>query len=411
MGISKIKKIVVGLVLVAACTVGTTQMSFFGNSGAQAVTPSEAQKKPLGEKPLPQPVAPKITSYWLSDIPMEKTPGLARARLGIAPTSHPEEVRTKTQKGLARFDAIGLSWTEASAEEIEVRVRVLENNGWTSWEELERDDDFTPSGEAAKPGTEPLLTNGAKGYQIALTTPGGFVPQDVKITLVDAGESPYDRTIGNSEVTAEGGKPRIITREEWGVDENICSDSVTGEPRRCDWPEEEMDSVRAMTIHHTAGTNDYTPEDAVRQVRALYAFQAVERDWEDIGYSFVADKFGRLYEGRKGSIDRPVIGAHALGFNQITMSVSVMGNYETEKPIPVLLNSLAAVSAWNLDKYGVVADPNKIVTLPSTIGPAKDVHIIHGHRDLADTLCPGEYLYKKMDEIRALAAQYQLSGE
>ncbi|EBF6878342.1 cold-shock protein, partial [Salmonella enterica subsp. enterica serovar Saintpaul] len=104
-------------------------------------------------------------------------------------------------------------------------------------------------------------------------------------------------------------QPTIITRAQWGADESLRGSKTLNS------------TVKAIVIHHTAGTNDYTQETAAAQVRGIYAYDTQGLGWADIAYNFLVDKWGRVYEGRAGSITQAVRGAHAMGFNTDTMGI------------------------------------------------------------------------------------------
>ena len=92
--------------------------------------------------------------------------------------------------------------------------------------------------------------------------------------------------------------------------------------------------MRLAIIHHTAGQNDYTRAQAPAIVRGIELFHVKGNGWNDIGYNFLVDRFGTIYEGRFGGVDRNVIGAHALGFNTGSVGIALLGTYGSTKPSP-----------------------------------------------------------------------------
>ncbi len=107
------------------------------------------------------------------------------------------------------------------------------------------------------------------------------------------------------------------------------------------------------------------------------------RGWSDIGYNYLVDRFGRIWEGRYGGVDRPVVGAHTLGYNDDSFAMSAIGNYQITKPSKATIQAYAALFAWKLSLHGVTADStHQWVT-------KKWFQAINGHRDAASTLCPG----------------------
>lgn len=74
------------------------------------------------------------------------------------------------------------------------------------------------------------------------------------------------------------------------------------------WPPRTTRTVRAVTIHHTAESNDYAPGDSAGIVRAIYAYHSQSQGWGDVGYNALVDKYGTIFEGRAGGLDKNVTG-------------------------------------------------------------------------------------------------------
>jgi hypothetical protein len=136
------------------------------------------------------------------------------------------------------------------------------------------------------------------------------------------------------------------------------------------------------------------------------------RGYFDIGYNFVVDRCGQIFEGRSGGMDLPVVGAHDIGFNTNTVGISYIGNYMTAHPSRAALDSIARIVAWKFGMYGI--DPTGKVTLTSGSPKGQDGNLIDkgqqitlprvfGHRDTNATACPGDNLYKKLSLIATLA--------
>src|SRR5262249_4069973 len=118
-----------------------------------------------------------------------------------------------------------------------------------------------------------------------------------------------------------GPRPRIITRSGWGADESLREPGFI-----C------TASVKVAFVHHTASCNNYTCAPAPSAIRSIYRYHVVSSGWRDIGYNFLIDKCGNIYEGRAGGVDKPVMGAHTLGFNTNSMGVAVLGTYTSTQP-------------------------------------------------------------------------------
>ena len=159
--------------------------------------------------------------------------------------------------------------------------------------------------------------------------------------------------------------------------------------------------VHAGFVHHTVNANDYTPDEVPGILRSIYAYHTAGRGWSDIGYNFLVDKFGRIWEGRYGGVDRPVVGAHTLNYNEYSFAMSAIGNFETAQPPAAMLQAYGVLFAWKLCLHGVdAASPQQWVG-------SKYFQGINGHRDAAATACPGKYLYAQIPLIRQYAAAAQ----
>ena len=96
-------------------------------------------------------------------------------------------------------------------------------------------------------------------------------------------------------------------------------------------------------------SNTYTPAEAAAIVRGIEVYHVKGNGWNDIGYNFLVDRFGTVYEGRAGGMTRNVIGAHSLGFNTGTVGVALIGNYARVTPSAAEQSALVNLLAWRLD--------------------------------------------------------------
>ncbi|MFE0085733.1 N-acetylmuramoyl-L-alanine amidase, partial [[Kitasatospora] papulosa] len=200
-------------------------------------------------------------------------------------------------------------------------------------------------------------------------------------------------------------QPPITSRADWGADESISPEEPGYLPGG---------KIKAVVVHHTAESNAYTCADGPAVVRGIYAYHVQQLGWKDLGYNFLVDKCGTVYEGRKGGIDRPVLGAHAYGFNTETTGISVLGTYTDAAPPQAAMASVARIAAWKLGQYGV--DPAGTTTLTAgdsglnyfgktwAKGAQLSFPVIHGHRDGYNTQCPGDAFYAQLGTIRSWAA-------
>jgi hypothetical protein len=353
-----------------------------------------------------------------------------QARVAAAPgggarlTSLPQKV--------TGYGAVGVTWAHGENipdTALSFEVRTLTNGAWSGWTDLAYHDDHGPdpgTAEArhARPGTDPLLVGRVDDVQVRASAKGAL-PTDMKLSVVapgkpkhtaeeraaidtstmdgnDGSHSAYDAAaLQAAEGEASQGRlglaaatytpqPVIYSRAQWGANENIREKSSL-----------HYSEVHAGFVHHTVNANDYTPDEVPGILRSIYAYHTQSRGWSDIGYNFLVDKFGRIWEGRYGGVDRPVVGAHTLNYNENSFAMSAIGNYETAKPSAALLQAYGVLFAWKLSLHGVdAASPQQWVG-------SRYFEAINGHRDAASTACPGKYLYAQIPLIRQYAAAAQ----
>lgn len=298
------------------------------------------------------------------------------------------------------FRVAGVTWQgDRSDVEAFVRTRDAETGEWTEWSLLsaeEGPDAGSAEAASARGGTQPLITAASDGIQVRVES-GGAKPSGLEVDVIDPGTSAADSSVGaapaavpRSAGAASGTapKPTVNSRAAWGADESIRK----GDPS--------FGEVRGAVVHHTAGVNAYTKEEVPGILRGIYEFHVNGRNWDDIGYNVLVDKWGRLWEGRFGGLDKPVIGAHAQGANDDAFGISAMGNYDTANAPGPMATSIERYVAWKLGVHGV--DP----TGQATIGGSWH-HTVIGHRSVGQTDCPGQFLNAKIPGIRTGAKERQ----
>ncbi|MGK5731931.1 peptidoglycan recognition protein family protein [Streptomyces sp. URMC 124] len=197
-----------------------------------------------------------------------------------------------------------------------------------------------------------------------------------------------------------GPRPRIVTRAGWGADESLRESgfAYTG-------------AVRAAFVHHTASGNRYSCSQSASVIRGIYRYHVVSSGWRDVGYNFLIDKCGTVYEGRAGGVAKAVKGAHTLGFNSNSMGIAVLGTYGTTSPSSAAVDAVADLTAWKLGLFG--ANPAGTASLVSgggnrfKKGTKVRLKAISGHRDGFATDCPGDRLYGRLGTVRSVAARLQ----
>lgn len=141
----------------------------------------------------------------------------------------------------------------------------------------------------------------------------------------------------------------IVTREQWGAR------PPRGVPRHVEWP-----IGVDLWVHHTTGPRSQTP-------REIQAFHQNTRGWNDIGYGYLIDYEGVIYEGR----GYEVFAAHSPGKNH-EPSVSLIGDYSVAAPSDAQHRSVYALRD-HLRAGG-----------------------LRGHRENTATTCPGDAAYRKI---------------
>jgi N-acetylmuramoyl-L-alanine amidase/FlgD Ig-like domain len=328
----------------------------------------------------------------LSFLLLFAAPGVALASPMVV-----RELPVRSASAVESFDLVGMHWRGNGT--IRFRTRRAEG-GWTKWrvaapESDDLPDANTPEGRRSRawhlgnpywvgPSTEiQYRVNGPvrrlRGYFVH-ALPGPSRPRVVQ---------PFDTD-----------EPAIITRSGWGAYENIRRNRKNG-PKIAD-------SVHVAIVHHTAGSNSYSCSQSAAIVRSIELYHVKGNGWDDIGYNFLVDKCGQVFEGRYGGIEKAVVGAHALGFNYGAVGVAVIGNYNGVGLTAVARASLIKLLAWRLDVAHL--DPLSHVSRVSTGNPkysrgtSVQLNAIVGHRDVYPTSCPGNNVYAQLPGIRKAVA-------
>jgi uncharacterized protein with LGFP repeats len=182
--------------------------------------------------------------------------------------------------------------------------------------------------------------------------------------------------------------PAMITRAQWDARSNSGCDS----PRY-------GSETRGVIFHHTAGSNSYARSDSQAIVRSTQAYHMQGRGWCDIGYNFLVDKYGQIFEGRSGGTLMQVRGAHAGNYsvNTYDMGVSMIGNLDKVRPTTAMKNATVKLVGWRLGTNFLSAKGTYAIA-------GHRLNRIAGHRDVYNagirpgtaTACPGRYGYAWM---------------
>ncbi|MGI9080665.1 MAG: peptidoglycan recognition protein family protein, partial [Thermoleophilaceae bacterium] len=199
-------------------------------------------------------------------------------------------------------------------------------------------------------------------------------------------------------------QPGMVSRAGWGAE--ACA------PRQA----ADLGEVRAAFIHHTVNSNDYTREQAPDVVLGICRFHRNTNGWNDIGYNFLVDRFGTIYEGRAGGVDQAVIGAQAQGYNAQSTGIANLGTFTSLRQTPAALGAIARLIRWKLPLHGApTAGSTTLLSAGGSTnrypaGQAVRLQRVIGHRDTGATSCPGEALYAQLPELRRMVGVLGPSG-
>ncbi|MFE1948906.1 N-acetylmuramoyl-L-alanine amidase [Streptomyces sp. NPDC059524] len=379
------------------------------------------------------------------------------------------------QRDVRPFSLVGVVWNDPSVAlhgQVQVRTRATGTTTWSAWQDVETHNDDAPdpgtaeaAGRTLRGATAPLWVGDSDGVEVRVQAGGAPhasdrgdttaepLPEGLRLELVDPGDEPGAQgapadapragalsaeTAAASAVNAElaplgateipaltkqqtedalisarggdtegaqarpyiGPRPRIVTRKGWGADETLRESQFLY-----------TKSVKAAFVHHSASGNNYRCSQAPSVIRSIYRYHVKSSGWRDIGYNFLVDKCGTIYEGRAGGVTKAVMGAHTLGFNTNTMGIAVLGSFGSSNPPAAAVKAISQLTAWKLGLYG--ANPKGSTYLTSGGGnlysKGKNVRlkVISGHRDGFATECPGRRLYNQLGTARTTSAQLQ----
>ncbi len=318
--------------------------------------------------------------------------------------------------------SIALPSPDASAE-----VRGLSSDGtWSAWEPLERDDEQEPGLLESSLVMFPKLVTSIELRGDAANAP---------VHPIRVESAPFSYKVAGP----DPGTPHILSREDWGANDDLlftdrapappsepsgdngdaatsdtgvsareqdCLDaqrdhpdefktvrkttSVNGSTLR--WAHTYSKKIDLFVVHHTAVAVGGDARSGVERVRAIYQYHAQNRGWGDVGYHYLIDEDGQIYEGKSGG--DYVVAGHAYCHNVNTIGIALLGNFEVEKPSQDQMKALQ----WLLDDLADTYDVD--------LGDNADYHGVPysspvvGHGDLLSTSCPGFYVAKTLSQVR-----------
>jgi hypothetical protein len=165
----------------------------------------------------------------------------------------------------------------------------------------------------------------------------------------------------------------------------------------------EAEEPRFLLVHHTASSNAYEREAVPEILRGIYRWHR-HQDWPDVAYNFFVDRYGACWEGRAGSMAGPVRADATGGSQGFAQLVCLIGNFEEAPPSAAAVDTLVETLAWlaQRDHIDVTAGATaEFVSRGSNLWPAGHavrMRTIAGHREVSRTLCPGEHLFRLLDD-------------
>jgi hypothetical protein len=283
-----------------------------------------------------------------------------------------------------RFDLAGLRWSRAGGFAAQIRTRT-HGGRWTRWTPL-------PSSHGPLAGTDPVYTGAADELQ--LRSRGSAA--DLRARFVKTAPRPR----ASARAAQASGGPAIVPRAGWGGDQVPPRSAPS------------YGTVQTAFVHHTVTAVDYAPEESAGIVLGIARYHRDSNGWNDIGYNFLVDRYGVIFEGRAGGVEAAVVGAQAQGWNSVSTGIACLGTF-TNIPLDApAMEALARLIGWKLSLHGVPVQGQ--VTLESGGGESNRYPAgaliaferVSGHRDGCETSCPGEQLYAQLPELRASAARF-----
>jgi hypothetical protein len=316
-----------------------------------------------------------------------------------------------------RFNLVGLTWSSQEEPALSMRTRT-DDGEWTRWTPVD-----THAEDGPDPGTDEAAAAGMSNpvwageadwvqYRASEHLPGvrlHFVNTAGTATPTDRVETAL-RGVANDAVTtaasvlsadlagAQDAQPAMVSRASWAGDD--CpprTGPIYGE-------------VRAAYVHHTVNLNDYSRAEAPQVVLGICRYHRNTNGWNDIGYNFLVDRFGTLYEGRAGGVGAAVIGAQAEGFNSYSTGIANIGTFSSVPQSQAALEAMARLIRWKLPLHGYPTSGTAVMksagggTNKYAAGTSVRVPRVLGHRDTNATECPGSALYAQLGDLRSMVA-------
>ena len=329
------------------------------------------------------------------------------------------------------FNAVSLEWGQIVSDETSIDLFIkffeVDTGEWTDWIALDNE------GGQDYEGYSFAVTNTATAFQYKVSMHSDDSSQtpylkDVSFQYVNTEDNSFEEPTALQKLEFSDGSIDIISRAEWGADEDyrfydgdedeledddgkssaiehelwgglyddeleIADTTMYEDGERLTWAQEYPEDVTKIIIHHTATTSDL--DDPESAIRAIYYYHAISRGWGDIGYNYIIDQYGNVYEGRAGG--EGVVGGHSAGFNVGSIGISILGNYEESELSYDALVSLMALIQDQAEEFDIDVEG-------SSSFRDRILENVSGHKDSDATACPGEHVYELLPYIRSSIA-------
>ncbi|MBU2524948.1 N-acetylmuramoyl-L-alanine amidase, partial [Patescibacteria group bacterium] len=359
------------------------------------------------------------------------------------------------------FNGLILSWAQYSPPKTDAKIylKFKNNDQWEQdWQLAEIDDESLNSSQSKEFIADSLvLTDNADSFMYKIVTVTDDNNQSPKITGLNFEYIQASDIISTSvksetlyaSLVIPGGEKTLIKRSTWGANEALTyqedeeesngrdlsdiekSTELTSDTKdskhesipqtvkinkiidvdpvnekKYKWPLQYPEKINKIIIHHTATTRDI--KRPLVAIRNIYYYHTMRKGWGDIGYNYLIDPYGNIYEGRRGGDS--VVGGHAYGFNTGTIGIALLGNYENDQPSYEMVNSLVNLLDDLSRKHNI--SPTGVSEFNGKIIPN-----ISGHFQVQATKCPGKNIKEILPDIRKLtahtgqSASLSISGE
>jgi uncharacterized protein with LGFP repeats len=294
-----------------------------------------------------------------------------------------------------QFELLGIECNGGADPGIQVRTRTATGD-WSEWLDAPLGHGHGPDDarRARRAMTDPVWTGPAQLFELRASRPLA----GARVVFVHSGAAAHASALRlvDTGLAAGPGQPRIVARSSWAT--AACKPRVPSVPG----------TVELVFVHHTVNSNSYRPSQSPALIRSICLFHKYGNGWNDIGYNFVVDRYGQIFEARAGGVDEPVVGAQAGGYNLYSSGVALLGSFSGSAPGRQAFDALARLVAWKLSLHGVSVPGDVTVEVTRTGGPysryrpGSQVRLnrIAGHRDADTTSCPGTALYRQLPRLR-----------